>query len=393
VGLFYQRQTQSLDLTQYMPGIEAYLDYIGQPNTSTHGDVIYAFNRNTQFAEKAAFGELTFHLTDRWQLTGGTRFFQQPYSSSLTGILPLYGELGGLENYSSNTSNTYSSHIWKLNSSYDFTSTLKVYATFSEGYRHGGVSGLPSAGAFASPPDLQTFKPDLAKNYELGVKGSLFEHRINYFADIYLVNIYNFQFDALSLSGGAGAFNGQTARSQGLESEAQIAITDHFNAGAGYAFTRSYVTKAFNILDYPPFALIPADGGTGGVAPLFGGPIPEGRQLPGVSRNILNLSGDYTLPVGPVGKLTFHADGSYRSSQTSNINPGYYYFVIPSAFIGNVRVSMNTKENITYSLFVRNVTNNPDISGGLDDQEFGNPYRLRTVGTPRTFGLGVRYKF
>jgi outer membrane receptor protein involved in Fe transport len=107
----------------------------------------------------------------------------------------------------------------------------------------------------------------------------------------------------------------------------------------------------------------------------------------------VNLSGDYTLPASPFGKVTFHADGSYRSSQTSNINPGYFYFVIPSAFIGNVRASLSSKENLTYSLFVRNVTNNPDISGGINDQEFGNPYRLRNVGTPRTFGLGVRYRF
>jgi outer membrane receptor for ferric coprogen and ferric-rhodotorulic acid len=268
-----------------------------------------------------------------------------------------------------------------------------MYATFSEGYRRGGVSGLPEYGPFASPADLQTFNPDLAKNYELGVKGSLFEHRINYFADIYMVNLYNFQFDSLSLSLEPGAFNGKTARSQGFESEAHMAITDHFNAGIGYAFTRSYVTKAFNILDYPPYALIPSQGGTGEVAPLFGGPIPEGRSLPGVSRNVLNLSGDYTLPAGELGKLTFHADGSYRSSQASTINPGYFYFVIPSAFIGNLRVSLNTKETFTYSLFVRNVTNNPDISGGVNDQEFGNPYRLRNVGSPRTFGLGVRYKF
>jgi iron complex outermembrane receptor protein len=404
IGLYYQRQVQTVDLTGALPGITAYDTYISMPNPSVFGDSIVNYNRDTVFTDKAAFGELTYHLTDAWQITGGVRFFQQPYRSNVSLILPLCGAICSSDQINpiglavSDTATKFSNHVWKANTSYDFTPNLKVYATFSEGFRHGGVSGLPSNGPFASPPDLQTFKPDLAKNYEIGVKGSALERRITYFADVYLVNLYNFQFDDVNISQVTGAFNGSQARSQGLEMESQLAVTEKLTVGLGYAFTRSYVTKSFDIQDYLPYALVPSQGGTGTLASLFGGAIPEGTNLPGVSRNVANAFADYSLPASVFadGSATwrFHIDASYRSSQSSNINPlSIYNFVIPSAFLANARISLNTSEKLTYSFFVRNLTNNPDVSGGINDQEFDNPYRLRNVGRPRTVGLGIRYQF
>lgn len=404
VGMFYQRQAQGVHLTGSLPGITAFDTFTGQPNPSAYGDLIVDYNRKTDFVDKAAFGELTYHLTDAWQITGGVRFFQQPYSSNVALLLPLCGAICSSDQTNpiglaaSSSATKFSNHVWKANTSYDFSPTLKVYATFSEGFRHGGVSGLPSNGPFASPADLQTFKPDLAKNYEIGVKGSAFDRRITFFADVYLVNLYNFQFDDVNISQVTGAFNGSQARSQGLEMESQFALTERLSAGVGYAFTRSYVTKSFDIQDYLPYALVPSQGGTGTLASLFGGPIAEGTDLPGVSRNVVNAFADYTLPAGRLGDGSatwkFHLDGSYRSSESSNINPiSIYSFVIPSVFIANAHVSLNTSDKMTYSFFMRNITNNPDVSGGINDQEFNNPYRLRNVGRPRTVGIGVRYHF
>lgn len=403
-GLYYQQQHSEVHLSQAIPGITAYDDYTGQPSSSAYGDYIYFLNRDTRLVDKAVFGELTFHATDKWQMTGGVRDFEQPFTANITSLLPLCGAIcaqnqvnpAGLETFS--TSTQFKNHVWKLNSSYDFTSTMKLYATFSEGFRHGGVSGLPGNGPFASPADLQTFTPDLAKNYEVGVKGSLFQHRVDFFADVYLVNLYNFQFDSLNLSQVAGAFNGKQARSQGFEFESHMLLTDHLNAGIGYAFTRSYVTSSFNILDYPPYALIPSEGGTGALASLFGGGIAAGTPLPGVSRNVVNASLDYSLAAKFLGDgnwaWKFHVDGSYRSSQDGNISPSSIYeFTIPSSFIANARVSLDQTNQFSYSFFIRNITNNPDITGGVNDQEFANPYRLRNVGRPRTVGLGVRYQF
>ena len=59
----------------------------------------------------------------------------------------------------------------------------------------------------------------------------------------------------------------------------------------------------------------------------------------------------------------------------------------------NARISLEASTKLTYAFFVCNITNNPDITGGIDDQKFNNPYRLRNVGRPRTVGIGIRYSF
>ena len=400
-GLYYQHQDDFAHLDQFNAGSTAYLDAIGQHNPTVQGDKIYLRYSNTTFVDKALFGELTYHLTPAWQMTAGVRFFKQTYTSSVFNQLPLCGapcaadqvDINGT--FVANDSTSVSSSVKKFNTSYDFSPTLKVYGTYSEGFRHGGVSGLPTLGPFASRADLEAIKPDLAKNYEIGVKGSLLGHRIRYFADLYLIDLTDFQFDSGNPSAVTGAFNGKDARSKGLELELEAALTDRLNVGFGYAYTKSYVKTAFDIQDYPPYALF---GGNGQTVSLFGGPIPAGAKLPGVSEHVANASIEYTLPAGSLGNgdwsWRFHLDGSYRSAQNSSINPAsFFQFVIPSAFLANAQVSLTTSKSLSYQFFVRNITNNADISGGVNDQLFSNPYRLRNVGRPRTIGLGLKFQF
>ena len=403
VGAYYQRLNDSSQFTQTLPGITAYDAYIGMPSATLQGDNNYLRNTKTEFTDKAVFGELTYHITDAWQITGGARFFWQSFNNNSVVQFPLCGSVCSADQTNPNGVTAVNisipdhNHVKKFNTSYDVSSTLKVYATYSEGFRHGGASGLSTNGPFASAPHLQTFQPDFAKNYEVGVKGSLFEHRVSYFADVYLIDLNNFQFDGLTLAGLTGAFNGSKARSQGLEFESQVAVSEHLNVGLGYAYTKAYVPQSFDILDLPPYGL-PAFGGTGNLASLFGGPIAPGTPLPGVSRNVVNLSGDYKIPAGSLGgpgsSWVFHLDGSYRSSQSSELSPSSIYSTtIPSAFLANARLSLDTSTNLTYSLYVRNITDNPNRTGAANDQEFANPFRLYNVGRPRTFGLSVRYQF
>ena len=170
-GLYYQHQDDFANLNQYNMGSVAYLSYIGQPSATPQGDKIYLRDSSTTFVDKAIFGELTYHLTGAWQVTGGLRYFKQSYDSNVFNQLPLCGAPCAADQVDPNgtfvaiDSTSTSKTVKKFNTSYDFSPTLKVYATYSEGFRHGGVSGLPVAGPFASPTSLATIKPDLAKNY------------------------------------------------------------------------------------------------------------------------------------------------------------------------------------------------------------------------------------
>ncbi len=114
--------------------------------------------------------------------------------------------------------------IKKVNSSYDLTDNAKVYVTYSEGFRRGGANALPLTGPYASLPGYQSFAPDVAKNYEVGFKGTVLDRRLRYSADIFRIDLNNFQFDTVNFAGFPVTFNGKKARSQGAEVELQALL-------------------------------------------------------------------------------------------------------------------------------------------------------------------------
>lgn len=403
-GLYYQEEKNNMDMHQTDPGVTEYLAYIGEPSTAPaiYDDQNYIIYRNTTFNDKAVFGELTFHLTDAWQVTGGTRFFRQSFLLDETQLLPICGAICAqnlVDVTGLTTSHSYdevNNHLWKLNTSYDLSATTKLYATFSEGFRRGGAGGLPVSGPYASLPQYLTFNPEFLKNYELGIKGSTLDRRVVYFADIYLANIYDFQLNELSLSGIPGVYNGSDARTQGLELQVDAAPTERLTLGLGYAYTKAYVRESFNILDYPPYALIPAFGGTGETTSVTYGPIRAGDSLPGVPQHSLTVSGNYTVPGGLIGpadwKWTFHLDANFHSSEEANIAPSSVFnWTIPSATILNSRVTLTTSPQWRYYLFANNITSNTAFSGSEFAQQIPYPYSLRNVTRPRTVGIGITY--
>jgi iron complex outermembrane recepter protein len=399
-GLYYQREIGRADSHQYLPGIQQYLSYIGQPNPSTMGDLTFHNLRNTEFQDRAAFGELTLHATSQWQVTVGARAFRQTFSANGLGQFWLCGapcstsgtDPGG--SYTTSAGQSASRVIKKINTSYDLTSDIKVYVTYSEGFRRGGANSIPLSGNFASLPGLLTFTPDIAKNYEVGLKGQAFEHRLRYSFDVYRINLNDFQFDTSNLSAFTATYNGKTARSQGVELELEAALTADTSMSMGYAYTDAKVTSTFQIYDLQPYALNTALGGVGQTGPIFAGPITAGTRLPGVSKNTLSAAIDHTVSLGKdFGTLTLHADGAYRSASTGDISAASEYFwVIPSSFMGNLRATLE-KGPFSYQAYVQNVTGNVGYSGGTFVQTIPNYSRFRNVARPRTYGLTLRWNF
>ncbi len=403
-GVYYQHELGRELENQFVPGIISYLSYIGQPSASPLGDESTLDTRSTAFNDTALFGELTYHATSRWQITGGVRGFHQSFGLNNVAKFSLCGAacsadgVNPLGLISTNTNQRVTRAIEKINTSYDISSGLKIYATYSEGFRRGGANAVESGGYFASLPLYQTFTPDVAKNYEIGVKGSAFEHRLRFSGDIYRIDLNDFQFDANNLSGFPVTFNGKRARSQGVELELQAALTHSTSMTVGYGYTDAKVTQTFDVQDYPPYALYPALGGTGQVASIFGAPITAGTPLPGVPKNTASASLDQVLHLTTgardLGALTLHIDGAYRSASDGAISPSSAYFwVIPSSFIGNFRAIWDATDKTSYQAYINNFTSSPGYSGGAYAQAFENYARFRNVARPRTYGLQIRYKF
>lgn len=111
----------------------------------------------------AGFGEVTWHMTSRLDLTGGVRFSQD--KSTLDYSLPAFAlSMTGEE--------TYSAVQPKVSLAYQIDESTRVYALASEGYKPGGFQHAISNPA--NPAEFAPYDPETAWNYEVGLSTRLF---------------------------------------------------------------------------------------------------------------------------------------------------------------------------------------------------------------------------
>ena len=100
------------------------------------------------------------------------------------------------------------------------------------------------------------------------------------------------------------------------------------------------------------------------------------------------------MPLGSSATLTLHVDGSYRSSESAYlVASSAYNWKIPSAFMGNARVTLEPGGPLGYSFFIENFTSCACYSGGTNVQSYPNFARFRFVSRPRAYGANITYKF
>ena len=409
-GLFYKNQKTNIQEHEFEPG---YLDFynacsqiygqsagdgttpsycgLGEtaytPGTTTSIDGIpivkdqaYIGDFETQFKDIAAFGELTAHLTSAWSVTGGTRVFKQTVTQAQqTGLLFDGGlpQPGGPPIANISLSDSWRKALWKVNTSYQLDENNLAYATWSQGFRRGGVNALPPSelgGAYVTPSQLTKLAPDTANNYEIGIKGTI-SNRLSYSAAIYDILWHNIQegvqLTPLVLPASLNIGNGY---SRGFESELFALLTSHLSLQLDYTYDRTALTYLNPLFVYPnvPFP-----------------PPPLGTQLPGTPKNSVAIGLEYGHIGMFGGELSFAVDAHYQSDVLPALSA-----TIPTAAgytMLNTRVRFQ-RSHWTTAVYVNNVTDTLGIMSYSDPGIYGNRSQA-VVSTPRTIGVTLGYSF
>ena len=156
----------------------------------------------------AGFGDFSYDLTDRLQVSAGLRWTQD----QRTGFVYRYFEAGlGSPEFGGNgvplpsgvpgigpnprtdytNSHTFSDATPRLSVSYKLTDALTSYASFGEGFKSGGFD--MRGDAFLSPQTVNGYNPEYVTSYEAGLKGSFFDHRLALSTAIYYADYTNMQ--------------------------------------------------------------------------------------------------------------------------------------------------------------------------------------------------------
>jgi outer membrane receptor protein involved in Fe transport len=429
-GAFFQRQTQHLFQRESIPGFAAWSELPGsadaanaalaqmgitanyanfgdflqqyyggtRPSALSPTDTMFGYTRLSQFKDRALFGELTRHLTDKWQVTGGARVFWQEFHQSLDQVIPYEGPINSTLPYPQNLTDAmgttiadrtqgFHDHTFKLNSSYALEDSTRVYATFSQGFRHGGVNAVPVGGClYCESNSVVPYRSDTVDNYEVGAKGTLGGH-LRYSAAVYRVNWDDIQIQTFGQSGDPVVVNGKTARSQGIELEAQARLGGGWSANFGYGLTDAELTQDFSVVDVVAHAFVPSTVLVSGFA---------GNRLPNVPRQTLTGEVNYSAPLRADLDFDAHLNAAYRSDVVTEINslvPGYKALGGFTTLNGSVGLGFGPSWHAR--LFVNNIGNIRGIvsAGQLFRNDPDPRYNTEYPTRPRTIGLGVDYTF
>jgi outer membrane receptor protein involved in Fe transport len=307
-GVFGQKQTHYI--TQHYI-IDDIADDIQVAGTD---DNIWLTAQKRVDRDLAGFGELSFDLTDKLTLTGGIRVywyknslegffgFQNPGFSSNPQYLcqgPSTVDGAPCNNLDKSTSDT--DFIHKLNASYKVTDDVMVYATWSRGFRPGGINRRGS---------LAPYGPDTLDNYELGWKTRFGPVTFN--GAVYQLDWDHIQLSFLGANGLTEVRDAGIARIRGVEAE-----LNYYHRGLSLGVSGSYndakITEDFCAVATPDFDCSPDD-------PLA----PAGTQLPVTPKIKGTGFARYEFPIGDlqghVQGVVSHT-GKRRNDLRTEVNP------------------------------------------------------------------------
>ncbi|GAB3292165.1 TonB-dependent receptor [Parahaliea aestuarii] len=187
----------------------------------------------TDFTNKALFGEFTWEVSEQLELLAGFRAFEVDTWSQANEIASPFGEPAGLQNpLESDNSDV----IYKLQASYRFNDDVLAYLVYSQGFREGGANTL-NLETPSGRPVPRGFEPDLVDNYEFGWKSDWLDGQLRLNGALYTMQWTDIQ---VSLLDATQAFeyitNAGKADLMGVELESVIrpaalpGLTIRFNA-------------------------------------------------------------------------------------------------------------------------------------------------------------------
>ena len=242
-GLFYQQQKHDIFQNYKIDALGTTYSVTGYPHT------VWLTKQKRVDEDQAAFGEVAFDITDKLTLTGGIRFFKAhnslkgffgfgidfPFSS---GEKQCFGPpvVDGSPCTNLNKSIKEKGNSPKVNLTYKIDSQKLVYATYSEGFRPGGINRRGTV-----PP----YSADFLKNYEAGWKTSWLENRVRWNGAAYIEDWQDFQVGLLGANSLTEVHNAGSARVKGIESDINWAVSRGWTISGSAAYTSAHLTENF----------------------------------------------------------------------------------------------------------------------------------------------------
>jgi iron complex outermembrane receptor protein len=355
----------------------------------------------------ALFGDLHFHMTDKFSFSAGARWSRDEKTGSLVSSYPVSNNFG-LPNslplpvvHDYNTKYSSDEPTYRASLQYAFTDDVKSYFTYSHGYKSGGISmtrdaagaalffGSPVTGCppgsvavggplCSAPPSDPRFDKETADNFEIGLKTKLLDGRMRLNLAAWNTHFDGLQLQTLRADGSFAVSNVKGATSKGVEAESSLAITEDLSASFGL----QYLDATFD-------SGIPALTNAPGFLPLGGQALPFSSDWSG------NVGLNYNHKMG--NGWRFLADGNaYFRTEYFNFTEPVVDRVQGGYTLYNGRLGFGVS-GWEFSAWCRNCGDKrytySNFQIPFDGAIVGSSTRWSHVAEPRMWGMTATYSF
>ncbi|MCA0891846.1 TonB-dependent receptor [Microbulbifer agarilyticus] len=336
------------------------------------------------YRSAAVYGDATWSLTDKLDLTVGVRYtadekdftLSSSYQNELplaltgglvdvmapdgsvltqigvptipTGVLPA-SRFGIAFNNSGNPdldeslSDSWSDLSGRIVMDYRWNDDVMTFISLADGFKAGGFNSFTVADGIDP-----SFDQEDVTNLEIGLKSSLFDNAVRFNASVFAYDYKNLQ--QLDLVGAPIPnyyLRNADAEGQGAEFEVQWAATDNLFIAGNYSYLDT---------EYTRYQIIESIGETEEENSRVGQP------RVGTPENKFNIMAEYTWELAAGGDVSIRGDYNWTDERVGSISDPAR--VIPDYQLMNLRAGWNSaSDQYSAALWVQNVTDE-EIAGG-----------------------------
>jgi outer membrane receptor protein involved in Fe transport len=332
------------------------LDRAGNPAPN----ILLVSSNPSSYEEHAGFGDLTWYLSDRLDVTGGIRYAHGRQENEKI-------QSGAFAQPNGSSKSTDSVFTYLANGRYHFTDRATGYVRFATGYRPGGpnfVAVNPNGGLSGIN---DRFESDSLKSYEAGFKAETSDRRFAVDLAAYSIDWSNIQMSIIrqGFSGLTNASGGADIR--GAELALSARPTHAWNVTGTFAFVDASLSKD---------------------EPDLGGR--KGERLPNSPKFTAAVDTDYAFSdtgYQPTIGATVRYVGNHNASFDGTA--GFLQYEIPEYTTVDLRAGL-TFGSVNARLYVRNLL---DERGQLSALNTWQGIARPAIQQPRTFGANFYFQY
>jgi len=326
----------------------------------------------------AVFGQASYAVTDKATITCGLRYTDDDKDFS---VLRYDFATGPLSDFARSASDDHVS--WELSGMYDVTDDFSVFARVADGFRGPSIQGRDVA--FGSPPSVAGSETILS--FEAGWKSTLLSNALRLNGAVYTYEVSDLQLTAV---GGAGntvqLLNADKGKTWGFEVDAEYAPLENLVFTGGFSYTDTELDDDGLAVGICAQCTVtdPAVTLSGSTRALI-----DGNPFPNAPEIIADFTARYAYPLPGGGEIFAFTDWAYQG-KTNLFLYESIEFQTDDQFEGGLKIGYYNPEmhRLEAALFVRNITDEDNIKGGID---FNN--NTAFVNDPRVIGVSLRASY